>query len=392
MGMADREYIEWQERGWDDCAKHVCADCVDNVYLASLVDASAQHTGCDYCDKTDVLTAEVSCILEAVKNGIHYGFGDEAHVGAPYSKDFPIEYFETQDVLEETLSEEDVNWDQDLIDAVSCALHNQCWVAAPQGNFFGSYTQKQYQWSWAGFVSTVKHKSRFHLYAYKSVDDSGCNYGEGYISPEKMLGFLGHVFAHNQMVKKISTDEVLYRVRKGSWPLVADEAGPPPYNKATAGRMNPAGIPYLYLAFDERTALAEARARVAEFVTVSRWQPSRELQVLDLTYQPQYISIFEGRDQARSEVVFLRDFVNDVCKPVTDDTSDVEYVPTQLVCEYLAQVFFHAGQPLDGLIYPSEKTNGKNIVLFPACGQPDLNSALKKFGTVTFQSSEVIKV
>jgi len=387
MGRAKQAWIEAQERGWDELDKHVCANCVHDFYLASLVDAAASHMGCNYCGE-HVPTAEVSCILDAVVTGIHYAFNDEASAGAPYSKDFPIEYFSTQDVLEETLSYEGVIWSNELIEDVAGALHEVGWVEAPEGDFFGSYAHQRYRWSWAAFVSAVKHQSRFHFHVDKSEDD----YGERPISPAEMLSFLGHVFEYNEMVQTISTEAVFQRVRKGAWPLVALEAGPPPYTKATAGRMNPAGIPYLYLAFDQRTALAEARAVVGEEVTVSQWQPSRELRVLDLTHQPQCMSIFAGHDPAQDHVIFLRHFIEDIRKPVgEDDLLEIEYVPTQLVCEYLAQVFSTGGKPLDGLIYPSALTAGKNLVLFPDRAQWHTESSLKRFGMVKFQSAKVIK-
>ena len=389
MGIAKQAWLEAQERGWDELDKHVCADCVDDVYLATLVNASAHHTGCDYCGDTGVPTAEVSCILDAVNTGIHYAFNDEANAGAPYSKDFSIEYLSTFDVLAQTLSSEGVNWCNELIEDVAGALREDGWVKAPEGDFFGSYGHQRYRWSWAAFVSAVKHQSRFHFHVEKSVDE----YGERAISPAEMLGFLGHVFVHNQMVQTISAEAVFLRVRKGVWPLIADKAGPPPHTKASAGRMNPAGIPYLYLAFDQATALAEARAVVGEDVMVSRWQPSRELRVLNLTHQPQCMSIFEGRDPTQDHVIFLWHFMADICKPLAkDDIPEIEYVPTQLVCEYLAQVFSPDGKPLDGLIYPSALTTGKNLVLFPERRQRYLDSSLQRFGMVKFQSAEVIKV
>lgn len=388
MGRAKQAWMEAQDRGWDGLDRHVCVDCVDDVYLASLVDASAHHTGCDYCGNTDVSTAEVSCILDAVKTGIHYGFNDEANAGVPYSKDFPIEYLSTQDVLEGTLSNEGVNWCNELIEDVAGALHEVGWVEAPEGDFFGSYGHQRYRWSWSAFVAAVKHQSRFHFHVDKSVDE----YGDRPISPAEMLGFLGHVFEHNQMVQTISADAVFLRVRKGVWPLLAGEAGPPPHTKATGGRMNPAGIPYLYLAFDQTTALHEARAVVGDAVTVSRWQPSRELRVLDLTHQPKCMSIFEGRDPTQDYAIFLWHFLEDISKPLCkDDIPEIEYVPTQLVCEYLAQVFSPDGKPLDGLIYPSALTAGKNFVLFPERGQRYVKSSLESFGMVKFQSAEVIK-
>lgn len=379
--------MEAEKRGWDEVDKHVCGDCVGHPFLATLVGGAVCHSSCDYCMASKP-SVEVSSILGAICQGIQYRFNDAPNAGVPYDKELPYESWSSYDVLDATLGYEGVTWPDELFEDVTYALHDRCWVEAPEGDFLGSYAHQRYRWSWAAFVSAVKHQSRFHFHVDKAEDD----YGERPISPAEMLGFLGHVFEYNEMVKIISPEDELLRVRKGSWPLVAAEAGPPPCTKATAGRMNPAGIPYLYLAFDERTALAEARAVVAEDVTISQWQPSRELRVLDLTHQPHCMSIFEDYDPARDHVIFLRHFVEDICKPVgKDDVPEIEYVPTQLVCEYLAQVFLTAGRPLDGLIYPSALNAGKNLVLFPERAQRHTASSLKRFGMVKFQSAKVIK-
>jgi hypothetical protein len=388
MGRAKQAWIEAQERGWDELDKHVCANCVGHPYLGSLVNAAVCHNFCDYCLATKP-SAEVSSIMDAVCEGIQYQYNDAPNAGVPYDKEMPYESYSSYDVLDATLGYEGVAWPDELFEDVTHALHDRCWVEAPEGDFLGSYAHQRYRWSWAAFVEAVKHHSRFHFHRHADTDD----YGERPISPGQMLSFLGRVFKAHNMVRTISVDTVLVRVRRGVHPLTAEAAGPPPHAKATAGRMNPAGIPYLYLAFEERTALVEARAVVGEDVTLSRWRPTRDLRVLDLTHQPQCMSIFEGRDPSQDHVIFLRHFVQDICKPVgKNDIPEIEYVPTQLVCEYLAQVFAIPDGPLDGLIFPSSLTTGKNLVLFPERGKRYAESSLQRFGMTVFQSAQVIKV
>jgi hypothetical protein len=390
MGGVKEAWTEAQERGWDELDKHVCAACVAHVYLASLVAASARHIGCDYCGDTDVPSVTVSCILGAVVTAIHYEFNDETNTGGPYSKNFPIEYLSSYEVLEETLNNEGVAWSDALIEDVAGALHEVAWVAAPEGNFLGSHGHERLRWSWSSFVRVVKHQSRFHFYFANAGGETADDYGDQPIGAADMLRYLADMFEQNQMVKTIAADTEFLRVRRGRWPLLADDVGPPPSNKANAGRMNPAGIPYLYLAFDEPTALAEAQAVAGEDVTVSRWQPSRELKVLDLTFRPQCMSIFEGHDLTQDHVIFLQHFVADVSKPLGEgDLCEIEYVPTQLVCEYLAQVFLPDEKALDGLIYPSSLGTGKNLVLFPVLGQRYADQSLQRFSMVTFRSARV---
>lgn len=80
-------------------------------------------------------------------------------------------------------------------------------------------------------------------------------------------------------------------------------------------------------------------------------------------------SVFDlERKDAREKALFIHEFVETISVPVTKDGREhIDYVPSQVVCEYLAQVF-DAGKDtrLAGLIYPSAvKAGGKNLVVFP---------------------------
>ena len=69
------------------------------------------------------------------------------------------------------------------------------------------------------------------------------------------------------------------------------------------------------------------------------------------------------RDQLR----FLRSFTESVTEPVVHDGREhIDYVPTQILTEYLRHEYgTYNGQRLDGIMYPSAQHNtGKNIVLF----------------------------
>jgi hypothetical protein len=52
---------------------------------------------------------------------------------------------------------------------------------------------------------------------------------------------------------------------------------------------------------------------------------------------------------------------------IKDGHEHIDYVPSQVICEYLAQVFDPGeGVNLCGLIYPSAvHPDGKNLVVFP---------------------------
>jgi RES domain-containing protein len=61
--------------------------------------------------------------------------------------------------------------------------------------------------------------------------------------------------------------------------------GAPPPNLARPGRMNPLGIPYLYVALDQATAIAEVRPWLGALLSVARLSPQRTLRVVNLNYR-----------------------------------------------------------------------------------------------------------
>lgn len=147
--------------------------------------------------------------------------------------------------------------------------------------------------------------------------------------------------------------------------------GAPPKEMATAGRMNPAGIPYFYSALDAATAIAEiGTPPAARFPVAAEFLINRPLRVIDFTQLPREPSIFAlDRKQEREQVMFLTGFVQSITQPVTKDGREhIDYVPSQVVCEYLAQVAFQdGGEPLDAVIFPSSVSNGGiNLVIFPS--------------------------
>lgn len=215
------------------------------------------------------------------------------------------------------------------------------------------------------------------------------------VDVHEMLPFLGLLVRRHRMVRTMSEPAIFYRVRPGKHPNEAAELGPPPEGKARAGRMNPAGISYLYLAFDEKTALAETRTTPGEEATISQWATSRDLSVIDLTCSLSCPSIFEDKRGGHELVQFLWRFVDEISKPISHDGYEhIEYLPTQVVSEYFSQAFQYAkGKHVDGLIYSSAaQPDGKNLVIFPARDAQLSSHVIGGFQCVELKSSSICVV
>ena len=138
-------------------------------------------------------------------------------------------------------------------------------------------------------------------------------------------------------------------------------------NRASEGRANPAGIPVLYLAFDEQTAIAEVRPWPGATVSIAAFRTRRDLAAVDLTVGHGEVSLPEfdtrqGRllpmDANTKEKAVWTDIDNAFSRPVNRADDHGEYVPTQI----LTELFRDAG--FDAIVYGSQFADGINLVCF----------------------------
>lgn len=243
-------------------------------------------------------------------------------------------------------------------------------------SWFADDTQTQFAYSWEQFAETVRHEARFVFMARPRPG------GEN--EPPARLtafldGLLGYADKSTRMLHTLEAGTKLYRGRMtdDAGALHDEVAGAPaeklgsaPPHRAAAGRMSGEGVPLFYGADQLHTAVAEIalhspydQAVVGEFVT------RRPLTILDFTRKPRLPSIFDHENRERRLFTeFVDDFVSAITKPVIlDGRERVEYIPTQVVTEYLRWV---PERRIDGIAFPSRAdTTGKNIVLFMGQGE-----------------------
>jgi len=142
----------------------------------------------------------------------------------------------------------------------------------------------------------------------------------------------------------------------------------PEPGRAGAGRMNAPGIGLFYGALDQETCVAELRVPVGGGAIVGRFEILRPLRVLDLTLLDEAyeeLSYFaDNYIERRSYGGFMRSFHQQVRRVVVPGRETLDYLPTQLVAEYL---WSQADPRVDGVIFESAQISAghKNLVLFP---------------------------
>ena len=195
------------------------------------------------------------------------------------------------------------------------------------------------------------------------------------VTPDNMLDRIGEVINEVGLVRTMEAGTCWFRARADDpakkYTSAADLGTAPRKVARFPNRMSPAGIPMFYGAGDEATAIAETYApkpgRPAA-VTIGKFATARDAWVVDLTALPAVPSLFdESRRDLRGAISFLHDFVEDFAKPIKKNgRQHIEYVPTQVVTEYLRCVFrTETDHRLRGVIYQSPRNGcGRCCVLF----------------------------
>lgn len=168
----------------------------------------------------------------------------------------------------------------------------------------------------------------------------------------------------------IKTTEGFYRARlhkiEGEEKFPINKMGSPNREKASGGRANPKGIPYLYLCKSLKTTLYEARATYFDEISIGKFMINEDSTIKLVDFTEDRASAFEvyANDESIKEyakIVKRKKHISlDLSKPLRRYDSELDYVPTQLICEY-----FRRFTEADGVLFNSSlHQEGKNIVLF----------------------------
>lgn len=130
-------------------------------------------------------------------------------------------------------------------------------------------------------------------------------------------------------------------------------------NSASEGRVNPKGIPYLYVATDKETAMAEARPSLGAILSVGKFEPTKELKIIDFSVHQGKMKFFlkEPDEKKRIEAVWT-DMDNAFSIPTSNTDFNSDYIPTQIIAELIKSLGY------DGIAYKSSLASGHNIALF----------------------------
>lgn len=153
--------------------------------------------------------------------------------------------------------------------------------------------------------------------------------------------------------KTYSKGKIFYRARISPKDgLFKEDMGKPPVDKSTSGRANPNGIPYLYVSATQKTTEYESRSSYLDYLTVGTFKLTENMSVISLR-NTQNISPFVLEDGVENYVIhqkYLARLEKELSKPVRRFDKELDYLPTQYLCEYVKSLGYDAieyGSALD---------------------------------------------
>lgn len=361
---------------------YCCEACFNDEYISAFIQKNGEPGDCPYCKSKNVFVCDTESVGDFIKDGLRRAYEEADYTLVKEGLCSPLSVYdileEEQCIFSEQLFDTDetfITLLEDLMDSHLSArdiqhgedrdLEYQDVYAdnfVRQGDFFydNEYEARN---AWERFKYLCQHYNRFFDISPKETR-------------ERLLTSLKKVW--KQVEKTVRKGTMMHRictygVEKYAANTELDQSdayraiGPAPYTAVKHNRMSPAGIPYIYLSNNIRTCSKETRIQDRQNVLLGKFSVKSSLKMLDLTTKnieslPSYPgSIFSETYDA--DMLWIRDFLlqfaHEISKPIREDVSNLEYVPTQLMAEYIRKFGYQ------GIIFSSSvNPSGSNYVLF----------------------------
>jgi len=190
---------------------------------------------------------------------------------------------------------------------------------------------------------------------------------------------------------QLKPSDELFRARvhhkSGLQAYSTDEMMCPEPHMAGGGRANPLGIPYLYLSDNPETVLYEVRASYLDELSIGSFHLKEEytsVKIVDFTedtpiFQPTKINETIKARKLRERIS------RDLSKPMRRYDSEIEYIPTQFICEFIRVFTGASGIRFSSSLHPS----GKNVVMFDQKLMQCKAVELKKVNSLNLKAIEL---
>lgn len=211
---------------------------------------------------------------------------------------------------------------------------------------------KQVLVDWDKFKNEVKTIRRFTIFD-RYLDENGWD----------------ALLTNNDLIYDLDSSVLLYRARihdKLVNEAYAQKDILPQFPNYFEGRAHPIGIKCIYLSKERDTTLYETRVSKLDNVTIAEFRLKNKKRIFDLASSIGcFLNLSSSENERDISTILKRNLLlnkisEELSKPIHRHDSPIEYIPTQIICEYISYL-----NNVDGIQY-SSSMNGKgtNIVLF----------------------------
>lgn len=378
------EYAKWSRvyNPPEPGEKFTCASHFGNKYLRRHVECNGHLGTCSYCGESKTvmdmadfieytgnrITSYIGPIddecMPSANSYVDREDGEEGILGwsvrGLYLAPTKAEYYEdTQEVM--------VNYDlvtdnDDLNEDIAKCFNVDRWIRKDPT---AMPLHEELYWDWSNFSHMVKTKLRYSFFRSQEYSKGS---GEFIAPGSDIIGETASLV--RSLEDTIDVGTLLYRGRP------EDEQAPfkdftsltaPPVKAAKENRMSPYGISMFYGSYDEDTPTKEIKNYLKDKgkkIYLGEFEVTRTLKVINLCDIPQP-DFWMEKDGAWQIFAFLHAFHEEISKPVGTNDPKLEYIPSQVFCEYLRHIQkAKDGSSYDGIVYSSAMTREKNVVLF----------------------------
>lgn len=353
MGLVKRHIEEIESRGWADAESTVCSDCVLDEALVKAVAEYGSTDACSFCGATTpAASAPFEVVLELVVDGIRFEYEDPIEQSAYDSEDgYLVPTWDSWELLGEL----EVTESGEVLEAIAAAMGQGLWC---QRNPYAATPTEALVWGWQAFRDFVKESRRYTFL----VPDPTTADGAGALAMHSVPAAIAGAVASSGFVATLTPGSTWWRARvDGGCEKFssAKDIGTPPAADARDNRMSPKGIGAFYGASTLDGAVAEVAgyADPAAMLSVGRFELVEPIRVVDLRESIRVPSLFDPEmRELRAPIAFLRSFIEDIRTPSPPtDRQDLDYIPTQVITEYLRYELPARLGPIEGVVWRSSK-------------------------------------
>lgn len=354
----------------------LCTECAKDIRLKKLIEMIGIKGDCTCCEKNGfIIEVESNEFTQMIKSLIRYHFS-EWDYNEHWGGDGYIVLIEENFINKENFKKQDV-YDEliDIMDSFEVYEEYDKGVSIFAGYYEGEQNpllqaiKTNLDYSITGIAEKLKTENYFKfedriiqmLLAYKNCAEI-------------------KIFKEAEFFRaRIGIEDKKRSVIGGGFegedvfvPYSGEKIGAPPPGIAGIGRLNRAGVTFLYAATDKYTAISEIRPHPGDVISIGKFVVNQDLRIFDLT-DGQFLNFYLS-DKSLKEFGKLNTFA-ELMQQVIPPAERHVYSITQLIADCIRKMEF------DGILFPSSVGSGENLVVFEPA-----------YLSYTFEEAEVVEI